>query len=83
MFKKIEINIPFSEALTQMPQYAKLMKYILRKNRKITKKGIVSLTTTFSVVIQKTLLEKRQDPGSFTVPCKIGDADMGKALCDS
>ena len=24
-----------------------------------------------------------QDPGSFTIPCKIGDADMGKALCDS
>ena len=27
--------------------------------------------------------EKMQDPGSFTIPCKIGDADMGKALCDS
>ena len=24
-----------------------------------------------------------QDPGSFTIPCKIGDTDMGKALCDS
>ena len=24
-----------------------------------------------------------QDPGSFTIPCKIRDADMGKALCDS
>ena len=24
-----------------------------------------------------------QDPGSFTIPYKIGDADMGKALCDS
>ena len=24
-----------------------------------------------------------QDPGSFTIPCKIKDADMGKALCDS
>ena len=27
--------------------------------------------------------EKMQDPGSFTIPCKIGDANMGKALCDS
>ena len=34
-------------------------------------------------MIQKTLLEKMQDPGSFTIPCKIGDVDMGKALCDS
>ena len=34
-------------------------------------------------MIQKTLLEKLQDPGSFTIPYKIGDADMRKALCDS
>ena len=83
MFKKIEINIPFSEALTQMPQYEKFMKDILRKKRKITEEGIVSLTATCSAVIQKKLPEKNQDPGSFTIPCKIGDADMGKALCDS
>ena len=66
-----------------MPQYEKFMKYILCKKRKIIEEGIVSLTATFSAVIQKTLPEKRQDPGSFTIPYKIGDADMGKALCDS
>ena len=43
----------------------------------------MSLTTTCNAVIQKTLPEKMQDPGSFTIPCKIGNADMGKALCDS
>ena len=43
----------------------------------------MSLTATGSAVIQKTLPEKMQDPGSFTIPYKIGDADMGKALCDS
>ena len=43
----------------------------------------MSLTAPFSAVIQKTLPEKRQHPGSFTIPCKIGDAHMGKALCDS
>ena len=42
----------------------------------------MSLTATCSAVIQKTLPDKRHDPGSFTIPCKIGDADMGKALCD-
>ena len=82
MFKKIEINISFSEALTQMPQYAKFMKDILRKKRKITEEGIVSLTATCSAGIQKTLLEKMQDPGNFTIPCKIRDADIGKTLCD-
>ena len=66
-----------------MPQYVKFMKNILRKKIKITEEGIVSLTATCSAVIQKTLLEKMQDPGTFTIPCKIGDVDMGKALCDS
>ena len=83
MFKKIEINIPFSEALTKMPQYAKFMKDILSKKRKITEERIMSLIATCSTVIQKTLLDKRQDPGSFTIPCKIEDADMGNGLCDS
>ena len=66
-----------------MPQYAKYMKVILTKKRKITEEGIVSLTATCGIVIQKTLPEKRQDPSSFTIPYKIGDVDMGKALCDS
>ena len=25
---------------------------------------------------------KMQDLGSFTIPCTIGDSEMGKALCD-
>ena len=58
MFKNIKINVPFSEALTQMSQYAKFMKDILSKKRKITEEGIVSLTATCSAVIQKTLPEK-------------------------
>ena len=46
MFKKIEINIPFSEALNQMPHYAKFMKDILSKKRKIAKEGLVNLIGT-------------------------------------
>ena len=83
MFKKIEINIPFSEALTQMPLYAKFIKEILSRKRKIYEKGIVSLTATCSAVIQNSLPDNMQDPGSFTIPYKIGHADVGKALCDS
>ena len=58
MCKKIEINIPFSEALTQMPHYEKFMKEILSRKRRIAEEGIVSLTTTCSAVIQKSLPEK-------------------------
>ena len=68
IFKKIEINIPFAEAITQMPNYAKFLKDILSKKKKITEEGIVSLTATCSAVIQKSLPAKMKDPGSFTIP---------------
>ena len=48
MFKKIEINIPFAEALAQMPNYAKFFKDILSKNMRFTEEGVVNLTATYS-----------------------------------
>ena len=52
MFKKIEINIPFAEALAQMPNYAKFLKDIVSKKRKFDEEEVV--TATCSAVIQKS-----------------------------
>ena len=82
IFKKIEINIPFVEAINQMPNYAKFLE-ILRKKKKIAEEGIVNLTATCSAVIQRSLPAKMKDPGSFTIPCSIGKYEFKKALCDS
>ena len=35
-----------------------------------------------SSIIQQKLLEKLKDPGSFTIPCIIGEHTFSKALCD-
>ena len=43
----------------------------------------MSLIATCNAVIQKSLPKKIQDLGSFIIPCKIRDSDMGKALCNS
>ena len=83
IFKKIEINIPFAEAINQMPNYAKFLKEILSKKKKIVEEGIVNLTATCSAVIQRSLPAKMKDPGSFTIPCSIGRYEFKKALCDS
>ena len=83
IFNKIEINIPFAEALTQMPNYAKFLKDILNRKKKIVEEGIVNLTATCSAVIQRSLQAKMKDPGSFTIPCSIGKYEFKKALCDS
>ena len=83
IFKKIEKNIPFAEVINQMPLYAKFLKEILSKKRKIVEEGIVNLTATCSAIIQQKLPEKMKDPGSFTIPCSIGKYEFKKALCDS
>ena len=82
MFKKLEINIPFSEALAQMPNCAKFMKGIISKKRKIDDCEIVNLSANFSVVIQIRMPQNMLDPESFTIPYAIGNHEFGRALCD-
>ena len=54
-FQKLEISMPFTEVVTQMPLYAKFLKDILSKKRKIVEEGIVNLTTTCSALMKKEL----------------------------
>ena len=82
-FQKLEISMPFTEVVTQMPLYAKFLKEILSKKRRFAEEGVVNLTATCSAVIKKNLPEKMKDPRSFTIPCTIGGFEIKKALCDS
>ena len=54
-FQKLEISMPFTEVVTQMPLYAKFLKEILSKKRRIAEEEVVNLTATCSAVIKKTL----------------------------
>ncbi|KAL5575067.1 hypothetical protein UlMin_016766 [Ulmus minor] len=47
IFKKLHINIPFAEMLEQMPKYAKFMKEILSKKRKLGDYETVMLNEEF------------------------------------
>ncbi|XP_063942853.1 uncharacterized protein LOC135150473 [Daucus carota subsp. sativus] len=82
VFKKLQINIPFAEALEQMPSYAKFMKGILSRKLKLEDLEIVALTEECSAVLQQKLPSKLKDPGSFTIPCTIGPLSFDKCLCD-
>ena len=42
----------------------------------------MNLFENCSAVIQLKLPEKLKDPGSFTIPCIIGESTFIKALCD-
>ncbi|XP_062087012.1 uncharacterized protein LOC133793735 [Humulus lupulus] len=69
---QLHINIPFAEALEQMPSYVKFMKEILSKKRKMEEYEMVALTEECSAILQRKLPQKLRDPGSFTIPCIIG-----------
>ena len=43
----------------------------------------MSLTATYSAVIQKSLPVKMKDLSSFTIPCSIGKYEFKEALCVS
>ena len=82
IFKMLHINIPFAEALEQMLGYVKFMKDILSKKRKLGDYEKVALSEECSVILQKKLPPKLKDPGSFLIPCAIGNAVFEIAMCD-
>ncbi|XP_075486253.1 uncharacterized protein LOC142525853 [Primulina tabacum] len=82
IFKKIHINIPFADALEQMPNYAKFIKDVMSKKRKLQEFETVKLTEECSTILQRKLPQKLKDLGSFTIPCVIGGSRVNRALCD-
>ncbi|XP_048491613.2 uncharacterized protein LOC104883015 [Beta vulgaris subsp. vulgaris] len=82
ILKKLHINIPFLEAISEMPSYAKFLKDMLSNKRKIDENATVSLTAECSAILQNKLPKKLRDPGSYSIPVKLGDIEIKKALCD-
>ena len=82
VFKKLHINIPFADALEQMLSYVNFMKEILSNKRRLLDFETVNPTEEYSAILQRKLPQKLKDPGSFTIPCIIGNSIFEKALCD-
>ena len=82
VFKKLHINIPFADALEQMPCYVKFMNDILSKKRRLSDFKTVNLTEECSAILQRKLPQKLKDPGNFTIPCTIRNSIFERALCD-
>ncbi|XP_031112038.1 uncharacterized protein LOC116016009 [Ipomoea triloba] len=84
MLDKLEISMPFVEAITQIPSYKKFPKNILGNKKKSEKSAVVDLSegALTCAVLQHKLPPKLKDPGSFSIPCIIGGFVVGGALCD-
>jgi gag-polyprotein putative aspartyl protease len=81
LLKKLNVNIPFTDVVTQIPTYAKFLKDILSNRRKLDDET-VTLTEKVSAIVMNKLPPKLQDPGNFTIPCSIGNTKFNRALYD-
>ncbi|CAL1379094.1 unnamed protein product [Linum trigynum] len=82
MLRKLHVQIPFMEALAHMPKYAKFLKELLSKKRRLSELATVELSEECSAILQNKLPQKQKDPGSFTIPCSIGKLHVERSLAD-
>ncbi|XP_058761494.1 uncharacterized protein LOC131634887 [Vicia villosa] len=82
IFKQLQINIPFAEALEHMPKYAKFLKDILTKKKRYLDNETIMLDAQCSAIIQRTLPRKETVPGRVILPVTIGGTYIGNGLID-
>ncbi|CAL8997671.1 unnamed protein product, partial [Prunus brigantina] len=80
--RKVEINIPLLDAIKQIPSYSKFLKDCCTHKRQFQEHEKVALTEEVSAVLLRKLPPKLKDPGSFTIPCRVGDRLFERALLD-
>ncbi|XP_069151954.1 uncharacterized protein [Solanum lycopersicum] len=81
MLKKFSINVPLVDALEQVTGYAKFMKDLVTKKRSITFEDDDRLQHC-SAIATRSLVQKKEYSGAFTIPCTVGSLHFAKALCD-
>ncbi|KAL4317855.1 hypothetical protein GQ457_18G008300 [Hibiscus cannabinus] len=82
ILKQVHINLPLVEALQQMPNYAKFLKDMVTRKKRIEEFETAAATETCLALMHNKVLAKKTNPGSFTIECFIGHNYPTKALCD-
>ncbi|KAI3702618.1 hypothetical protein L6452_28365 [Arctium lappa] len=81
-FRKVQVNIPLLDAIKQFPRYARFLKELCTNKRKLKGNEKISMSQNVSAVLQKRLPPKCNDPGMFTIPCKVGNVAVNQAMLD-
>ncbi|CAN6725356.1 unnamed protein product [Malus baccata var. baccata] len=81
-FRKVHVNIPLLDAIKQIPKYAKFLKKLCTTRKRIREKEVVHVSENVSALLQRKLPPKCKDPGSFTIPCVIGNTRFDQAMLD-
>ncbi|KAK8715478.1 hypothetical protein V6N13_042812 [Hibiscus sabdariffa] len=80
--KQVHINLPLVEALQEMPNYAKFLKGMVSRQTRIGEFETAAATEACLAMMHNKVPAKKTDPGSFTIPCSIGNNYSMKALYD-
>ncbi|CAL9021108.1 unnamed protein product, partial [Prunus brigantina] len=72
----------FKEIFDILSKYAKFLKDLCTNKRRFKEHEQVALSEEVSAVLQRKLPPKLKDPGSFSIPCMVGDFKIPKALLD-
>ncbi|XP_061367326.1 uncharacterized protein LOC133310408 [Gastrolobium bilobum] len=75
-------RIPYPQRLKKDIQKQQFMKDLLSRKRKLQECETVNLSEECNVINKKKLPTKDKDPGSFSIPCTIGKAEVDNVLCD-
>ncbi|XP_027152195.1 uncharacterized protein LOC113752274 [Coffea eugenioides] len=82
VFRKVEINIPLLDAIKQVPKYAKFLRDLCVNRRRLRGDERVIVGENVSAVLQRKFPPKCGDPGMFTIPCRIGNTVIRRAMLD-
>ncbi|CAM8997713.1 unnamed protein product [Rhodiola kirilowii] len=82
LFSKVKINIPLLEAIKQIPRYAKFLKELCTNQRRSTRYDQDLMSRNVSAVIQRKVPPKCGDPGTYTIPCIIGNIRIENCVLD-
>ncbi|XP_071687634.1 uncharacterized protein [Rutidosis leptorrhynchoides] len=83
MINQISINMPLAKVIKGMPNYGKFLKDLISSKGKYQEVSATFLNEACSPILQKQKMPpKLGDPGSFIIPCFLGDSVVYDALAD-
>nr|GEY11185.1 reverse transcriptase domain-containing protein [Tanacetum cinerariifolium] len=82
IFKDLNFNISFADALILMPKFGPTIKTLLTYKDKLSELFRTPLNEHCSAVLLKKFPEKLMDPGKFLIPCDFLGMDECLALAD-
>ena len=81
MLKKLPINIPLIDTLDIIRKYSKFIKDMVTKKKSVSFEDDDRMQQ-YSAITTWSMVQKKKDLGSFTIPCTIGLVHFYKAICD-